>query len=67
MIGATGGGTGGPGMGFIITIPLMIAAISGGSLYGANPVYPWYFVGASFIVSLAVSALYIRDPSEAEI
>jgi MFS family permease len=67
MIGATGGGGGGPGMGFVITIPMMIAALSGGFLYGANPAYPWYFVGASLIVSLAVAALFIRDPSEAEI
>ena len=67
MIGAASGGTGGPGMGFLITIPVMIASISGGYLYAHNPAYPWFFVLVATMISLAVSALFIRDPKEAEI
>ena len=43
MIGPAGGGTGGPAMGFVITIPLMIASLAGGYLYTLNPAYPWLF------------------------
>ena len=67
MIGAASGGTGGPGMGFVITIPVMIASISGGYLYACNPAYPWFFVFIATMISLILSALFIRDPQEAEI
>jgi MFS family permease len=67
MIGATGGGTGGPGMGFLITIPMMIAFITGGFLYELNPTYPWLFAGTTIIISIVASILYIRDPAEPEI
>ena len=67
LIGAAGGGTGGPGMGFFITIPVMIASVVGGILYSANPAYPWFFVLAATAVSVIVSALFIRDPTKAEV
>ncbi len=67
MLGAAGGGTGGPGMGFFITIPVMIASIAGGLLYSANPAYPWFFVLASTAASIVTTALFIRDPAKAEV
>ncbi len=67
LIGAAGGGTGGPGMGFFITIPVMIASVAGGILYSANPAYPWFFVLAATAVSFIVSTLFIRDPTKAEV
>ncbi len=67
LVGATGGGTGGPGMGFLITIPVMAASLAGGVLYAANPVYPWYFFLFTILASIAVTGLYIRDPKTAEI
>ncbi len=67
LIGAAGGGTGGPGMGFFITIPVMIASVVGGILYSANPAYPWFFVLTATSVSVIVSTLFIRDPTKAEI
>lgn len=66
MLGATGGGTGGPGMGYFITIPVMIASIAGGVLYTANPTYPWVFVFAATLISVIVSAAFIRDPERDE-
>jgi len=62
MLGATGGGTGGPGMGYFITVPVMIASIAGGVLYTANSTYPWVFVFAATLISVIVSAAFIRDP-----
>ncbi|MCW3991866.1 MAG: MFS transporter [Candidatus Bathyarchaeota archaeon] len=67
MIGSAVGGVGGPGMGFIITIPVMIASIAGGYLYAYNPEYPWLFVTAVTVTSIILSALFIRDPKEAEL
>lgn len=67
LVAATGGGTGGPGMGFLITVPVMVASLAGGILYAANPVYPWYFFLFTILASIAVSALYVRDPKTAEI
>jgi MFS family permease len=67
MLGAAAGGTGGPAVGFIITIPMMIASLAGGYLYVQNPAYPWFFVLITTAVSIVVTALFIRDPQRAEI
>jgi len=67
MIGAAAGGTGGPGVGFLITIPLMVASFAGGYLYAYNPAYPWGFVGIASLLSLILAVLFIRDPGKAEI
>ena len=67
MIGAAGGGTGGPGTGFLITVPLMIASLAGGYLYAQNPTYPWLFVLIAATLATILTALFIRDPKQAEV
>ena len=67
MIGAAGGGTGGPGTGFLITLPLMIASLAGGYLYAQNPIYPWFFVLVASTLATVLTVLFIRDPKQAEI
>jgi MFS family permease len=67
MLGAAGGGTGGPAVGFVITIPLMLASLAGGILYAANPAYPWVFVFFTTLLSLLLTVLFIRDPQKAEV
>jgi MFS family permease len=67
FIGASSGGTGGPGMGFLVTMPVMGASLLGGYLYAQNPTYPWIFVSLSIVLAIVVSALFIRDPQEAEV
>ena len=67
LVGATGGGTGGPGMGFLVTIPVMISSFAGGILYSANPIYPWIFFLISIVISILVTRFYVRDPKTAEI
>lgn len=67
MIGSAVGGGGGPGMGFIIAIPAMIASIAGGYIYEYNPEYPWLFVSTVTVSSIILSAIFIRDPKEAEL
>ncbi|UCD45461.1 MAG: MFS transporter [Candidatus Bathyarchaeota archaeon] len=61
MIGATGGGTGGPGMGYLFIIPVMAASISGGVLYTINPAYPWLCVLVATLVQVILVVLFIRD------
>lgn len=67
MLGMAGGGTGGPGVGFVITIPLMIASLAGGYLYVLNPSYPWFFTGLTTAISLFLILLFIHDPQKAEV
>lgn len=67
LIGSASGGTGGPGVGFVVTIPLMAASIAGGYLYAYNPNYPWLFASITALTSTVLSVLFIRDPKEAEI
>ena len=67
MIGPAGGGTGGPAVGFLVTIPLMLSSLAGGYLYAANPTYPWFFVGFATLISIGLTARFIRDPQTAEV
>jgi MFS family permease len=66
LIGATGGGTGGPGMGYLFVVPVMISSILGGVLYAMNPVYPWYLVGIATVIQVIVVIFFIHDPVKAQ-
>ncbi len=66
MLGAAGGGTGGPGTGYLITIPLMLSSLAGGYLYAAGPVYPWYVASGIMLLALLITLRFVRDPQQAE-
>jgi MFS family permease len=66
MIGAAGGGTGGPGMGYIFTIPVTASSILGGLLYSMNPTYPWICILVTIIIQLIFIISFIRDPKKME-
>lgn len=66
LIGATGGGIGGPGMGYLFTIPVMIASVSGGILYSMNPVNPWIFILGATVIQFICILFFIRDPVNIE-
>jgi hypothetical protein len=66
MLGAASGGMGGPGVGFVITVPLMLASLAGGYLYDARPAAPWLAVAVTIVISLLLVTLYVRDPQVAE-
>lgn len=66
MIGTAGGGTGGPGTGYLITIPIMVSSLAGGYLYTADPSYPWYVACAMMAIAIGITVLFIRDPHRAE-
>jgi MFS family permease len=67
MIGASSGGTGGPGLGYMVTIPLMITSFSAGHLYSVNPALPWYLVFGLTAMAIALSLRCLSDPKEAEV
>jgi MFS family permease len=66
MIGASAGGTGGPGTGYLTTIPIMVASVAGGYLYEWNPAVPWLVALALSLVAVALALFLIRDPQRAE-
>jgi MFS family permease len=67
LIGSTGGGVGGPGMGYFFVLPVMVGSILGGLLYSINPVYPWIGVLLTCLVQLVCVFFFIHDPIEKEI
>lgn len=52
-----GGGGGGPGMGFFLTIPSMLGFLLGGLIYEANPIYPWLILASTTALSSILSLL----------
>lgn len=67
LLGPASGGTGGPGMGFLTTLPVMLGSIVGGYLYSYNPTFPWLFVSAATALSILLSVLFLRDPEHAQV
>lgn len=65
MVGAAGGGTGGPGMGYLFTVPVVAASVLGGLLYAVNPVYTWLSLLAATLLQVFVLVLFVRDPDVA--
>ena len=62
IVGATGGGIGGPGMGYLFTLPVMITSVIGGVLYSINSIYPWLCIILITPIQLLCIILLIRDP-----
>jgi MFS family permease len=51
---------GGPGMGFVTCLPVMLGSLLGGYVYDANPVYPWLLLGSALIVNAGLAAFFLR-------
>jgi MFS family permease len=66
MVGASSGGTGGPGVGFLITAPLMLGSFVSGYIYAYNRFLPWILSGVALAISTLLAVLFIRDPESAE-
>jgi len=58
---------GASGMGFLLSIPMIIGSFIGGYIYGFNPVYPWLLLSASIVLSLIVTIAFLREPKEPEL
>ncbi len=67
MIGGASGGIGGPGTGYLITGPLVVASLAGGALYAWNPLSPFLVVFGITLLALLIAFRYMRDPLSAEV
>ena len=67
QIAPAGGGTGGPAVGFLITVPLMLSSLASGYLYTLSPTYPWFVVMGAMMIAVSLTLIFIRDPQKAEI
>jgi MFS family permease len=61
LINMRGVGTGGPGMGAVLTIPTIIGSLLGGFIYQISPQLPWLLMGTAMIISASISALFIKS------
>lgn len=67
MLGSTAGGIGGPSLGFLMAVPLVIASCAAGLLYGAQPAYPWFASSVALLLCTLVTMSFVRDPKTAEV
>jgi len=67
MLGASSGGTGGPGLGFLTVVPIMVASIVGGIIYSWNANVTWLAVLVLSVASLAIAVIVLRDTDTAEV
>lgn len=66
-LGAASGGTGGPGIGFLTILPLFFASLAGGYLYEWHIASPFAVVLGVSLLALIITAIFVRDPKQAEI
>jgi MFS family permease len=62
MVTGPGVGGGGPGMGFLLTIPIIIGSLVGGFIYSANPLYSWFLLTGALVISTIISVFFLKDP-----
>ena len=67
MLGPASGGAGGPGMGFLTALPVMIGSVAGRRQYSASRTLPWIFVSAATALSVLLTVLFLRDPEQAQV
>jgi MFS family permease len=58
---------GASGMGFLLSIPMMIGSFIGGYIYGFNPIYPWLLLSAFIVLGLTITIVFLREPGEPEL
>lgn len=66
LIGSSSGGTGGPALGYVVIVPLILSSLASGYIYDAGVSLPWLVSFVLILVTLVIAALYVRDPHQAE-
>lgn len=59
----TRGGSGGPGMGAVLTIPSILGSILGGFVYNYNPTLPWILLAVFMMINAVICILYLSSPA----
>ena len=60
LVNIRGGGTGGPGMGALLTIPTIAGSLLGGVVYSFNPQLLWVSFGLSMLLSAAIGTMFLE-------
>jgi len=66
LIHSPGGGLGGPPLGYLAIVPVIVCSLIAGYFYTIDPTVPWIVLSAVFALALALSLRFIRDPVTAE-
>ena len=66
MINPVPGGTGGPSIGYIFAVPVILGLVIGGYVYNYSTAALWLIQCAFLIASLSLSILFLREPQQAE-
>jgi len=61
MTNTRGESGGGPGMGFILCLPVIVGSLLGGYIYNANPTYPWLLLGSALVVNATLAAYFLKS------
>lgn len=67
LICASSGGTGGPALGYLVTLPLMAASLLSGYIYSAGPALPWQVSLGLMVAALVLAIGWMRDAHQAEV
>jgi MFS family permease len=66
FIRAQGGLTGGPGLGFLLTLPVIVGSLLGGYIYSYNPILPWVLFSLALVSCLVLTTVFITEPKQPE-
>jgi MFS family permease len=55
-----GGVGGGPGMGFVLTLPVVVGSLMSGYIYDAMPAALWLFLGTALVVNAIIAASLLK-------
>jgi MFS family permease len=59
-----GGVGGGPGMGFLLTLPVVVGSLMSGYIYDAMLFAPWLLLGTALVVNAIIAAFYLKTKEE---
>ena len=57
---------GGPGMGFVLTFPVVIGSLLGGYIYDTSPSSPWLLLGTALTVNAILAAFFLKPGKKQE-
>jgi MFS family permease len=61
-----GGVGGGPGMGFVLTLPVVVGSLMSGYIYDAVPSAPWLLLGSALVVNAVIAAFFLKTEEESD-
>jgi hypothetical protein len=57
---------GGPGMGFVLTLPVVVGSLMSGYIYDAVPSAPWLLLGLALVVNAVIAAFFLKTEEESD-